>query len=78
MTDTIVAGFDVAFENPVGTMWVWAVWAAEDFVTFIQGVRTAALQPKAIGMTVGQRFRDGIETKQVESLHGAISYCGYP
>jgi len=78
VTDTIVAGFDVAFENPVGTARVATVVTSEDFVTLVHGIRTAALQPKAIGMTVGQRFRDGIETKQVESLHGAIGYCGYP
>jgi hypothetical protein len=30
-----------------------------------QGISTTAFQPKAIGMAVGSRFRDGIETEQV-------------
>ena len=74
VTDPIKAGFDVAFEDPASRPW----WTSEDLVTLIQGIGTAALQPKAIGMAVGQRFRDGIETEQVEGLHGAIGHCGYP
>jgi hypothetical protein len=50
------------------------MWTSEDLVTLIQGVRAAAFRPKAIGMAVGQGFRNGIESKQVESLHGAISH----
>src|ERR1700734_1631980 len=77
MTDAIKAGFDVAFENPVGTARVSTVWTPEDFVTLIQGIRTAAFQPKAVGMAVGQGFRDGIEAEQVESLHGSIRHYGH-
>ena len=47
-------------------------------MTFIQGIRTAPLQPKAIGVAVGQGFRDGIETQQVQCLHGSIRQGGYP
>ena len=54
------------------------MWTAKDLVTFIQGIRTATFQPKAIGMAVGQRFRDGIEAKQVQRLHGSISHRWYP
>ena len=43
-----------------------------------QGVRTAALPPKAVGMAVGQGFRDGIQTEQVQCLRGAIGHRGYP
>ena len=41
-------------------------------------IGTAAFSPKAIGMTVGQTFRDGIETEQVQCLHGAIAHRGNP
>src|SRR5260370_1481481 len=41
-------------------------------------ISTAAFPPKAIGVAVGLRFRDGIETEQVETLHSSISHGGNP
>jgi hypothetical protein len=78
MTKAIKARTDVAFENPVGSATAAAVWPAKDFVTFIHGIRTTAFQPKALGVAVGQGFREGIETKQVQSLHGPIGHRRYP
>ena len=43
-----------------------------------QGIGTTAFLPKAIGMAVGLRFRNGIETQQVECLHGPIGHRGNP
>ena len=43
-----------------------------------QGVSTAAFSPKAIGMTISQTLRDGIETEQVQCLHGSIAHRGNP
>jgi hypothetical protein len=39
-----------------------------------QGIRATPFQPEAIGMAVGQRFRDGIESQQVERLLAAIDH----
>jgi len=50
------------------------MWIAEQEMTLLDGIRTAAFQPKTIGMAVGQRFRDGIESEQVPSLHGPIGH----
>ena len=41
-------------------------------------IGTAAFSPKAIGMTISQTLRDGIETEQVQSLHGSIAHRGNP
>ena len=60
MADSIKASLDVPFQNPL-----WTVPIAQDDVRLFQGVGTAAFQSKAIGMAVGLRFRDRIETQQV-------------
>src|ERR1700730_13134632 len=73
MAESIKAGFDVAFENPL-----WTVPMAQQDMSSCRGISTAALPPKAIGMAVGLRFRDGIETQQVECLHGSIGHRGNP
>jgi hypothetical protein len=39
-----------------------------------EGIGTAALQAKAIRVTIGLGFRDGIEAQQVEGLHGSIGH----
>ena len=39
-------------------------------------IGTAAFPPKAIGVAVGVRFRDGIEAEQVECLHGPVGHGG--
>src|SRR6516165_3810728 len=41
-------------------------------------ISTAAFPPKAIGVAVGLRLRDGIEVEQVESLHGSIGHGRNP
>src|SRR5262249_32604186 len=71
MADAIKAGFDVSFKDPIGT-----VGTLKDLVTLVQGIRTAPLQPKAIGVAVGLGFRDGIEAEQVEGLHGSVGHRG--
>src|SRR5437762_12852943 len=71
MADLIKASFDIPFENPLGT-----VPMAQHRMGLCQGVSTAALPPKAIGMAVGQGFRDGIETEQVQCLHGPVAHRG--
>src|SRR4051794_40989710 len=43
-----------------------------------QRIGTTAFPPKAVGMAVSVRFRDGIETEQVECLHGSIGHRGDP
>ena len=48
----------------------------EDLVAFVQGIGTAAFRPKAVGMAVGEGFRDGIEAEQVQGLHGPIGHRG--
>jgi hypothetical protein len=60
MADAIKASFDVPFQNPF-----WTAPIAQDNMRLFQGIGTTAFQPKAIGMAIGSRFRDGIETKQV-------------
>jgi hypothetical protein len=60
VADAIKASFDVPLENPL-----WTVPIAQQEMSLFQAVGTAAFQPKAIGMAVGLRFRDGIEAQQV-------------
>src|SRR6516165_9237361 len=78
MIDTINARADVRLADPVGAPGLWTVRATQDLVPVIQGIRTAPLQSKAIGMAIGQRFRDRIEAEQVERLHGSVPPRGYP
>ena len=49
---------------------------AQQEMSLCQRIGTAAFPPKAIGMAVGSGFRDGIETQQVECLHGPIGHRG--
>ena len=58
MADSIKASFDVPFENPL-----WTVPMTQQDMDLFQGIGTAAFPSKAIGMAVGLRFRDGIETQ---------------
>jgi hypothetical protein len=60
MADSIKASFDVPFEDPF-----WTVPMAQQSMSLVQGIGTATFQSKAIGMAVGLRFRDRIETQQV-------------
>src|SRR5947209_1231810 len=73
MADFIKASFDVALKNPYGT----APMVQHD-MSLLHRISTATLPPKAIGVAVGVRFRDGIETEQVESLHRSIRHGGNP
>src|SRR5262249_15460362 len=73
MANFIKASFDITLENPLG-----AVPMTQQDVSLCQGISTAPLPPKAIGMAVGVRFRNGVETEQVESLHGSIRHGGNP
>src|SRR5262245_17128880 len=73
MADSIKASFDVPFENPSGTLPI-----AQDRVRLFESIGTAAFQSKAIGMAVGLRFRNRIETEQVQCLHGSIRHGGNP
>src|SRR5262245_17527331 len=73
VADLIKAGFDISLKNPFRT-----VPMAQHDVSLCHRIRTAAFPPKAIGMTVGAGFRDGIEPEQVESLHGPIGHGGNP
>jgi hypothetical protein len=73
MADSIKASFDVPFENPL-----WTVPMAQQGMDLVQGIGTAAFQSKAIGMAVGLRFRDGIESEQVEGLHRPVGHRGNP
>ena len=60
MADLVKAGFDVPFENPSRTVPI-----AQKAMRLLQGIGTATFSPKALGMAVSSRFRDGIETWQV-------------
>ena len=73
VADPIEAGLDIAFENPRS-----GVVVAQDLVALIQRVSTTAFQTKAVGVTVGQRLRDRVETEQVECLHGPVRQGGNP
>jgi hypothetical protein len=71
MADPVEAGFDIPLQDPS-----WSVPIAEQEMNLLDGIGTAAFQPKAIGMAIGQSFRDGIESEQVERLHGPVSHRG--
>jgi hypothetical protein len=43
-------------------------------MTLLDGIRTAAFQPKAVGVAVGLGFRDRVEPQQVEGLLGAVDH----
>src|SRR6516165_6445079 len=73
MADFIKASSDITFENPFGT-----VPMTQQGLGLSHGISTAAFPPKAIGVAIGLRFRDGIEAEQVESLHGSIGHGGNP
>jgi hypothetical protein len=61
MADSIKASFDVPFENPL-----WTMPMAQQEMSLCQRIGTAAFPPKAIGMAVGLRFRDGVDWRQLE------------
>src|SRR2546421_9410247 len=67
MADPIKASFDIAFENPFGT-----VVFAQDLMTVIQGIGTAPPTAKTVGVGIGSGFLNRIETEQVQRLHGPI------
>ena len=71
MADFIKASFDITFENPFGT-----VPMTQQVMGLSHRISTAAFPPKAIGVAVGLRFRDGIETEQVKGLYGSIGHGG--
>src|SRR5947209_17598677 len=73
MADLIKASFDVPFENPWGT-----VPMAQHRMGLCHRIGTAAFSPKAIGMTISQTLRNGIDTEQVHSLHGSIAHRANP
>src|SRR3954452_23303033 len=73
MADPIKSRFYVPFENPFGT-----VPMTQHEMSLCQSIGAAAFSPKAIGVAVGARFRDGIETEQVECLRGSIGHRGNP
>jgi hypothetical protein len=45
---------------------------AQDFVALVQSIGTATMTAKAVGVGIGRRFLDGVETQQIQSLHGSI------
>jgi hypothetical protein len=51
---------------------------AQQAMSLFQGISTAAFPSKARGRAVGLRFRDGIETPQVECLPGPVGPRGNP
>src|SRR3954465_10545347 len=73
MADLLKASFDIALENPLGT-----VPMAQHDMSLRHRIGTAAFPPKAIGVAVGVGFRDGIETEQVECLRGPVGHRGDP
>src|SRR4051794_30502317 len=73
MRDTIEARADVSFQDPAR-----ALRFAQQEVTLCQSIRAASFQPKAVGMAVGQCFRDGVQSQQAEGLHGPIAQRGNP
>ena len=73
MADFIKASFDITFENPFGI-----VPMTQQVMGLSHRISTAAFPPKAVGVAVGSRFRDGIEAEQVEGLHGSIGHGGNP
>jgi len=73
MADLVKASFDVALENPFRAM----VMAQHD-VGLCHRIGAATFPPKAVGVAVGVRFRDGIETEQVQRLHGPVGHRGNP
>jgi hypothetical protein len=58
VADAIKAGSDIPFQNPWGTMPV-----AQQGMNLSERIGTPAFQAKAIGMAVGARFRNGIESQ---------------
>ena len=71
MADFIKASFDVTLEDPLGT-----VLTSQQDMGLCHGIGAGAFSPKAIGMAVGLRFRDGIEAEQVKGLHGSVGHGG--
>jgi hypothetical protein len=54
------------------------VASAQNDVTLLKGVGTATFESKAVGVAIGQCFRDRIQTEQVQCLHGPIPHRGDP
>jgi hypothetical protein len=73
MADFIKASFDITLENPF-----WTVPMTQQDMGLSHRVSTATFPPKAIGMAVGLRLRNGIETEQMKCLHGSIAHGGNP
>src|SRR6516165_12150239 len=73
MADLIKARFYVPLENPFRT-----VPMTKHKMSLCQSIGTAAFPPKAIGVAVGARLRDGIKTEQVECLRGSVGHRGNP
>ena len=73
VADPVEARLDVSLEDPTGTAPV-----AQDDVALVDGIGRRSFLPKPIGVGVGRRLRDGIESLQVECLHRPIFHRGNP
>src|SRR5262249_3027796 len=65
VADSVEAALDVALQDPGR-----AVVFPQDLMTMIQGVGTAPLPAKTVGVGIGRRLLNRIETEQVQGLHG--------
>ena len=72
VADAVEAGFDVAFQDPLGANGVWPS-AMKHCSMASAGDRSCA---EPVGVRIGGRFRDRVEGEQVEGLHRPVGHRG--
>jgi len=67
MADVVEASFDVSLQNPFRGNIPW-----KDIVTLGYCILATAILTEAVGMLVACRFRNRVESHQIESLHRTV------
>src|SRR5712691_883597 len=70
VADFVKAGFDVPFQYPLRSRAI-----REHRRALLHCVRTTPFLPKPIRVWVGQCFGNGVQSVQIQGLHGSILHC---
>ena len=66
----IEARFDIAFEDPLST-----VLSGKDRKTLLNGICWGSFLAESIGIGVTDHFCNGVQSQQVQSLHGSVLHA---
>ncbi len=69
MRDSVEAGTDIAFEDPL-----CSVASTESDEAGFDCIRSTATSPKSVRVRISRCFGDRVKGQQVQSLHGSVSH----